>query len=324
MLKRQQHVEFVKKCLKTKDIYYYLTEQDRLATLFWALNSLKLLEDPHFYQVKQEMLDYTLSCLKKNGGFGPNPSFSTNIVATFNALQIFYLYDHPFYDERTVDYILGLQKKDGAFTFDSYGDTDTRLDCCAILSLKLLSVMKKYKLGPSDSSGFDKNELKSPIDEDFLRHIRFNKNSAVSHILSCYNLDGGFGQIPGSESHGAQVFCVLSSLKMLKCLGNIDKLKIIDFLVNRQLENGGLCGRVNKQEDVCYSFWILASLNILNADQFIDREKLFEFILSCQDDGGFSDRPGNEPDLFHLMYSLASMSLLKKCDIKEIDPCFAL
>ena len=32
-----------------------------------------------------------------------------------------------------------------------------------------------------------------------------NVNKAVEFVLSCMNFDGGFGVVPGSESHAGQV-----------------------------------------------------------------------------------------------------------------------
>ena len=48
-------------------------------------------------------------------------------------------------------------------------------------------------------------------------------------------------------------------------------------------------------------------------------------IYSCQgENGGFSDRPGHECDLYHLMFSLTSLSLLEEEDLKKVDPGFAI
>jgi geranylgeranyl transferase type-2 subunit beta len=326
MLKVEKHVEFIKKSLKSRDLLFYLTEQDRITTLFWALNSLKILKDPLFNEMKESSLEFAMSCLKENGGFGPNPSYTPNIIATFNALQIFYIFNQPFFDQKTVNYILNLQTMEGCFSFDEFGDVDTRFDCCAILSLKLLSVMKNYcKHDLKNKSAFDMSELDNPIENEFLISIGFKINLTLQHLLSCYNPDGGFGQIKGSESHGAQVFCVVACLKTLGYLDYIDRFQTIKFLVNRQVENGGLNGRVNKKEDVCYSFWVYSSLKMLGAHSFIDEKRLIDFIYKCQDDdGGFSDRPGNEPDIYHLMYSLTSLSLLNESNLNEINPCFAI
>lgn len=47
--------------------------------------------------------------------------------------------------------------------------------------------------------------------------------------------------------------------------------------------------------DVCYSWWVLASLKIIGKIHWIDKAKLRMFILACQDEetGGFADRPGD-------------------------------
>lgn len=369
--KIQKHVDFVKRVLQDRDILYYITEQDRIATLYWAVNALRMLGDPLFEEMREQSLIFVFSCLKKDGGFSPTPKYDSNIISTLQALQILFIYDCPYYNKDTVDFICSLQNKDGGFCFDSYGDIDTRFDCCGVLSLHLLSVMKKHhdpgKLSEIISlfeseqrfdnklsfiTEFLKSDVKNnindtikdtaidiistyrtpinrkslscPIDKEFISNTRFGLDMFLTHILSCFNYDGGCGQIKGSESHAAQVFCALSSLRSLGSLDSIDRRKTVDFLVYRQTKSGGLSGRVNKKEDVCYSFWTLSSMVMLESE-FIDTGKLREFIFSCEDeDGGFSDRPGNSPDLYHLMFSLASLSILGDKTLKEVDPGFAI
>ena len=67
------------------------------------------------------------------------------------------------------------------------------------------------------------------------------------------------------------------------------------WLAERQLPAGGLNGRPEKLPDVCYSWWVLSSLKIIGKLDWINKDKLTEFIQQSQDDetGGFSDRPGN-------------------------------
>lgn len=87
-----------------------------------------------------------------------------------------------------------------------------------------------------------------------------------------------------------------------------DKLHEIDadllgwWLAERQLPSGGFNGRPEKLPDVCYSWWVLTSLRIIGRMQWIDADKLRSFILACQDSetGGFSDRPGDIVDPFHV------------------------
>lgn len=55
-------------------------------------------------------------------------------------------------------------------------------------------------------------------------------------------------------------------------------------------------GRPEKLPDVCYSWWVLASLGMLGKLHWIDAQSLKRFITAAQDvdDGGFADRPGDE------------------------------
>ena len=80
------------------------------------------------------------------------------------------------------------------------------------------------------------------------------------------------------------------------------KVKLIDWLTERQvLPSGGFNGRPEKLPDVCYSWWVLSSLSILKRKNWVDLKILENFILTCQDleNGGFSDRPGNQTDVYH-------------------------
>lgn len=68
------------------------------------------------------------------------------------------------------------------------------------------------------------------------------------------------------ESHGGTTFCALAALEMsdqLDVLSEATREKIIRWLIFRQVD--GFNGRPNKPTDSCYSFWIGASLKILNA-----------------------------------------------------------
>jgi geranylgeranyl transferase type-2 subunit beta len=45
---------------------------------------------------------------------------------------------------------------------------------------------------------------------------------AVEYTLACQNWDGGFGVVPGMESHTGQVFCCVGALAIAGCLDRID------------------------------------------------------------------------------------------------------
>jgi geranylgeranyl transferase type-2 subunit beta len=101
---------------------------------------------------------------------------------------------------------------------------------------------------------------------------------AVQHVHSCANFDGGYGTSPGAESHSGQVFTCVGALTIAGRLDLVDQEKLGAWLSERQLKNGGLNGRPEKKEDVCYSWWVMSSMAML----LIDGQKLTQFILQCQ------------------------------------------
>jgi geranylgeranyl transferase type-2 subunit beta len=90
-----------------------------------------------------------------------------------------------------------------------------------------------------------------------------NLPNAVSFILRCHNFDGGFGRVPGSESHAGQVFCCVGALAIANALDRIHADTTAWWLCERQLPSGGLNGRPEKLPDVCYSWWVLSALAVL-------------------------------------------------------------
>ena len=74
----------------------------------------------------------------------------------------------------------------------------------------------------------------------------------------------------------------------MAALALLDRLDLVDrdltgaWLSERQLPNGGMNGRPEKLEDVCYSWWDVAALSILGRLHWINRDKLISFILGAQ------------------------------------------
>ncbi|KAL0367103.1 UNVERIFIED_CONTAM: Geranylgeranyl transferase type-2 subunit beta 1 [Sesamum radiatum] len=174
--------------------------------------------------------------------------------------------------------IASLQNEDGSFSGDMWGEIDTRFSYIAICSLALLHRLDKI-----------------------------NVERAVKYIVSCKNLDGGFGCTPGAESHAGQIFCCVGALAITGSLHHVDKDLLGWWLCERQVKSGGLNGRPEKLPDVCYSWWVLSSLIMIDRVHWIDKGKLVNFILDCQDkeNGGISDRPDDAVDVFHTYFGVA-------------------
>lgn len=148
----------------------------------------------------------------------------------------------------------------------------------------------------------------------------------MDHIAACANFDGGYGVTPGAESHSGQIFTCVAALAIAQRLDLVDVDKLGAWLAERQIPGGGLNGRPEKKEDVCYSWWVLSSLQIIGRAHWIDREALIGFILRCQDteNGGIADRPGDMVDVWHTCFGMTGLSLLEYPGTTMVDPVYCM
>ncbi|KAI0910520.1 terpenoid cyclases/protein prenyltransferase alpha-alpha toroid [Ustulina deusta] len=300
-----RHVTYIQSLDARKDEYeYWLTEHLRLNGLYWGLTALHLLRHPDALP-RDETIDFVLSCQHENGGFGAAPGHDAHMLYTVSAVQILALVDA--FDEletrgtgklKVAQFMAGLQDREkGTFAGDEWGEEDTRFLYGALNALSLLNMLHL-------------------VDVD----------KAVNHVAACANFDGGYGVNPGDESHSGQIFTCVAALTIAKRQDLIDEDRLAGWLSERQLPNGGLNGRPEKKEDVCYSWWVLSSLSMIGRTHWIDREKLIRFILQSQDieNGGISDRPGNMVDVWHTLFGLTGLSLLGYPGLDDIDPVYCL
>ncbi|XP_037958564.1 geranylgeranyl transferase type-2 subunit beta [Teleopsis dalmanni] len=297
-----KHVEYIENHGKDQDDYEYcVTEFLRMSGIYWGVTALDIMNQLNRLD-RESIIDFIRRCqCPITGGIAPCEGHDPHILYTFSAVQILCIYDslNDIDCDAVVRYVVGLQQPDGSFFGDKWGEVDTRFSFCAVGILTLLQRMK------------------NTIDVE----------KAVSFVMSCCNqTDGGFGSKPGAESHAGLIYCCVAFLSLTKRLHLIDIDKLCWWLCERQLASGGLNGRPEKLADVCYSWWVLASLTIMGRLHWISSEKLQEFILSCQDTetGGFADRTGNLPDIFHTLFGLGALSLLGFNGLKPINPALCM
>ena len=141
----------------------------------------------------------------------------------------------------------------GTFAGDEWGEQDTRFLYGALNALSLMGLLNLVDVA-----------------------------KAAQYVHSCANFDGGYGTSPGAESHAGQVFTCVGALTIAGRLDLVNHQKLAAWLSERQLKNGGLNGRPEKKEDVCYSWWVMSSMAMLDKLHWIDGTKLTQFILQCQ------------------------------------------
>jgi geranylgeranyl transferase type-2 subunit beta len=306
-----KHRDYIVKISKSRDSFeYYATEHFRLSGIYWGLCALYLMGEEDALD-REELISWVLSCQKPEGGFGASERNDCHILPTLSAVQILAMVGRlDLVDaDKVVGYVAGLQQEDGSFYGDYTGEVDTRFIYAALACLKILGRLEDCCDGLAGVDG---------------RGIDVGK--AVEYIVGCQNFDGGYGATPGNESHAGQVFTCVAALQLAGALDKVDADLLCWWLAERQTASGGLNGRPEKLQDVCYSWWCLSSLSILKRLHWIDQDRLVEFILDCQDeiDGGISDRPEDQADVYHTFFGLAGISLLGRSGLKPIDPTLAL
>ncbi|KAJ4394215.1 Rab geranylgeranyltransferase [Gnomoniopsis smithogilvyi] len=300
-----KHVKYIQSLDTRKDEYdYWLTEHLRLNGVYWGLVALHLLGHPEALP-RDETIDFVLSCQHDNGGFGAAPGHDAHMLYTVSAVQILAMVDA--FDElekrgkgkaKVGEFIANLQNRStGTFSGDEWGEEDTRFLYGAFNALSLLGLLHLVDVA-----------------------------KAVEYIAACANFDGGYGLTPGAESHSGQIFTCVAALAIAKRLDLVEVDKLGAWLAERQIPGGGLNGRPEKKEDVCYSWWVLSSLQIIGRAHWIDREALIGFILRCQDvdNGGIADRPGDMVDVWHTCFGMTGLSLLEYPGTTMVDPVYCM
>ncbi|KFD54322.1 hypothetical protein M514_04864 [Trichuris suis] len=210
--------------------------------------------------------------------------------------------------------------------------TYSAIMCLAILDddfrrLDRDSILKGVQACQMEDGSIRSNPLN---DESDMRHVYaavaicyvlhdfspINIPKLLSFIDKCWRYEGGFGQTYNTEAHGGSTYCAVASLYLL---GKLDDVNVLSTAKRRQLlrwlvlkQNEGFHGRVNKDDDSCYTFWIGATLRMLSAHELIDRQRLFNFAdeVRCNNHGGFSREPGAAPDLLHTYLFIAGLCSL--------------
>ncbi|ENN71963.1 hypothetical protein HUJ04_003028 [Dendroctonus ponderosae] len=295
-----QHIDFIKKYGEEQNKFEYgMTDYLRLSGMYWGLTALELM-NAGVTDTQDAIVEYIVKCQDPDsGGISACIDHDPHILHTLSGIQILAMFDKldAIDIEGVVKYVQKLQQFDGSFSGDKWGEVDTRFSFCAVMILSILNRISAIKV-----------------------------QKAVKFVKSCKNFDGGFGSRPLAESHAGLTYCCVGFLSITKRFDVLDIDNLAWWLCERQNPSGGFNGRPEKLPDVCYSWWVLATLAMLGKLTWIDGAKLQTFIFACQDQetGGFSDRPKDVPDPFHTLFAVAALSLLDYENIQKVNPTYCM
>ncbi|KAH8497098.1 hypothetical protein H0E87_019703 [Populus deltoides] len=148
----------------------------------------------------------------------------------------------------------------------------------------------------SDNNGlFDVPEAICYMLEDW---SRMDREKTKEYILKCQSYDGGFGMIPGSESHGGGTYCEVASLHLMRFIeDDVQSKSAASSIIGIPLYGAyrGKQLRVDSKGE-------LTSL-VTHAMHFGDVlflvSNVLWLILFLDNYGDFSKFPDELPDLYH-------------------------
>lgn len=307
----EKHAKFLQRCLVLIPDDHESLDAVHTSVIYFCLLGLSVIgRQPE--GVDQELWkDHVLSLLRTNGiltGFAGGPSYSQDtephLSSTFFCLAMLSMLGEDTgalpYSYYIQEFVRSCQDPSGNFRAYSHGgEPSCRHLYAGLATLRLLK-----------SRDLD------------------TESSAIQYVLRCQNYDGGFGEFPGCESHAGITFCCVASLALSDALNKCNKEYLTSWLVHRIGENGGFTGRPGKSADVCYSFWVAASLKILGTLDMLDTGTATKYLLCDGVDellGGFSKVPGERADPLHTSLALAALSLFgQQPGLKQINPALGI
>ncbi|XP_026111016.1 geranylgeranyl transferase type-1 subunit beta-like [Carassius auratus] len=318
---RERHVRFFQRCLHVLPERYAPQETRRLTIVFFALSGLDALDALDLVD-KPGLIEwiYSLQVLptednlledaktlpgpvSPQGPGAPHTYDSGHVTMTYTGLACLLILGDDLRRvcrEAVMSGLRALQLDDGSFCSVPEGsENDMRFVYCAACICFMLD----------DWSGMEQRE---------------SCTSCPFLSTSCpLSYDSGIGQGAGLESHGESRSSPQSLSVELVMITALSWLRRIHLLcrgvsvhdgkaaggvqrataeADPALVQTGFHGRPNKPVDTRYSFWVGATLELLDVFQYTDLEKNRNYILSTQDRlvGGVAKCPDSHPDLADL------------------------
>ncbi|KAK9460243.1 terpenoid cyclases/protein prenyltransferase alpha-alpha toroid [Lipomyces oligophaga] len=347
-----RHAAYFRYCLNVLPSPYVAVDATRLAMVFFSIAGLDLLGclpnvDPEIELGKtlsarskvsektaQAWIEWIYSTCMIPGGamFRASPSIGAesnsnqfrydvgHIAGTYFALSTLLILrdDLSRIDRKAMlSWLRACQREDGSFASgvfnwktdkqEQFGERDLRFGYCAAAIRWMI--------------GGDRLVTQEAVED-------INVESAITYVVQeCWTYDGGLGMGGMSEGHGGFTYCGVGLVKLLdgdleRCFGREKLQQLIRWSVAHQVaepgEDGasiaGFNGRINKDPDTCYAFWVGGTLDMLGKE-WLEKTSLGRWTAYLvettqnQDIGGFGKTADSMPDVMHSYLGLAALAL---------------
>ncbi|KAF8395033.1 hypothetical protein HHK36_018972 [Tetracentron sinense] len=229
----------------------------------------------------------------------------SHLASTYCAIAILKIVSYNFScvdSESILTSMKNLQQPGGSFMPIYIGaEKDLRFVFCAgkIYSLDNMNIPLCSKLRieiPFFEISVEFSDVSAAICYMLKNWSEMNRKKAKEYILNCQSYDGGFGLVPGSESHGGRMYCAVAALWLMGFIEDdilskstlfsiISMPLLLEWSLQRHAADGGFQGRPNKDSDMCCAFWgnmlVQGWCRILGDHNFLDKEPLCGFLLTC-------------------------------------------
>ncbi|KAI5181781.1 geranylgeranyl transferase type-2 subunit beta [Nematocida sp. AWRm80] len=333
----KKNIEFVKRCLSEETRVYFLSEPIRVNTLYWAINTLFLMNQTFLIeQMSSGIEQFVFECQNEDGGFGGNIKYPSTPESTLAALQLVYLIGknrEKYLQEKKPEQ---KTKKDPLLKRPGEFSIQDRIDELTFLALNKDMAHQEQEPWNTSISEEDKTSNKdkkdnNDVSDDVTDHSKKKNNEKKKYSLNYVLCNAYLERIVTDQrliGYNDQldlraICCYVSSKNVLAQLelGGPEyiiilpriKSLICEYITRCNNLDGGLGAEPGCESHVAYTFCAIVSLVLIGEVSVLDIEKTCSWLARQQKkSGGFSGRVDKIEDLCNSYWAYSSLLLLGK------------
>ncbi|PYI09015.1 geranylgeranyl transferase beta subunit [Aspergillus sclerotiicarbonarius CBS 121057] len=214
--------------------------------------------------------------------------------------------------DKLAAFVQACQAYDGGMGEAPFCEAHSGHTYCAMGALSFLNRMAKDQQPPS---------VLSPGAREF--------ESLVRWLVSRQTAELGDTEEDSDDDDGPKADEALRLPKTVEELGlneDSDHLPIISPPTEASLRYAGFNGRCNKYADTCYSFWNLATLDMMDRLDLVDTARNRQYLLGKTQHiiGGFGKGVGEPPDLLHSYFGMVALAFQGEEGLDSVDPALCI